>query len=151
MGIPAHPGFNIHGPTSGGIASDSADRVLAHLKCYTTFLPAEIVGSATAKTFDDNDLNTLWGYSASGDVSWTLPDGLNPPLVWGPGVNDYAEGAQPIIISQHGSGKVTLIVGSGLSVVKPADLTELRTNGPGTGLSILYWPLSRHLIEVRAF
>lgn len=150
MGIPAWPGFVAHNPMTGAVIGATADRQIAHLKCYTTFLPGEVVGSAVAKTFTANDLNTLWAYQASDDVTWTLPADLNPPLVWGSGVGESAEGILPLIIKQYGAGKVTLVVGVGLTVVKAGDLAELRTNGIGTGLQVFYWPSSRGLVEIAA-
>lgn len=150
MTIPSWPGFPILDPVTGdAIDGAKGDQALGHLYAYRSVVPAEVRAVSTAWTLTANDLDTYWGYNHGSNVTWTLPAGLNPVI--DVSSVDTASGGRWILIEQHGTGQVTVTIDAALTVIKPAALTTIRTDGVGTGLFIWYWQDDKALVSVRAF
>lgn len=155
MSIPSWPGFPLADPDSGE-ALDGAkiDQAFGHLYAYKSLTPSEGRSSTSAWTLTANDLNTMWDYEGVSNVTWTIPAGLNPPQqvgVDGDGLPITAEGSLWLKIVQISTGQVTLAFGSGLTVVKPASLSTVRTDGVGTGLFLEYRQDSKARVLVWGF
>lgn len=141
MSITSWPGLPVF-DSGSPFLSDKADQALSHLYDYKEIIPCETRSNTSAWSMTENDINTLWSYSGSTDVVWTLPDGIN----------SNTNGAKYLIAMQESTGRITLNFGSGFTgaIIKPAGLTTVQTAGSGRALYALLWPSPLNKVWVRS-
>jgi hypothetical protein len=135
------PGFSIMWPESGPGSADKCDQAFGAMF-------GRVQRNELVKRSDTNAVNLdlswwqkrYWYFGAT-DVIWTVPAGINSPVDVGFDQDNArapltARGSLVIEVWQWGNGKVQIAHDVGITILKAASLSSLRTDGLGTGVRL---------------